>query len=278
MEFRRLGDGDYDIMAVFIAKYGFEALDMQYSFEVHGLKNNKQQKRSGDFYGFFDDANHLTGAFVFTNKRLMSGYFIDKEILKRVDFLKAIKHYSPLFVIGTQSCVDPIFNLLHRSLKQFTYDLCAFMMFPEEATVNSGDIQLIHAKDYDFKKAIEFLIEAEVAFGRNPKIINNLKQEIWEEAKASELYFLLHEDRIVAQGAIELETSQYCQVGGLYTAKIHRRRGYGEALMKAMVQIVKQKGKTPVLYVSKKNHTAVHLYEKMGFEVARACLSIHTEL
>ncbi len=278
MEFRRLGDGDCDAVARFLAEYGFEALDMLYSFEVFGLNNNKKQKRSGDFYGFFNDENLLTGAFVFTNKRLMSGYFIENEILKRVDFLKAIKQYSPLFMIGLQSCVDPVFDLLHRSLKQFVYDPCAFMTFPDALPVEETELKLVQAKDYNFQSAIDFLIESEVAFGRNPKIINNLKQEIWAEAKASELYFLLYQDRIVAQGAIELETKLYAQIGGVYTAKIHRRRGYGEAMMKALIAVARAKNKKPVLYVSKKNTQAVCLYEKMGFQTARACLSVHTEL
>jgi predicted GNAT family acetyltransferase len=137
---------------------------------------------------------------------------------------------------------------------------------------------LIQAKDFDFKQAIDFLIEAELAFGRSPKIINHLKQEIWEEAKASELFFLIENDKIVAQGAIELETSDYSQIGALYTAKNQRRHGYGEVVMKALIELVIKRKKTPVLYVSKKNMPAVQLYEKMGFEVVCDCLSVLTEL
>lgn len=278
MEFRRLVDGDYDALSAFMKAHGFEALDMQYSFEVFGLKNARNQKRSGDFYGYFNGEGSLTAAFVFTNKRLMSGYYVDPDVLKRVDFLKAIKQYSPLFIIGVQSCVDPIFNLLHRSLKQFVYDPCLLMTYSGSMEVGLQTVQLVQAKDYDFKKAIEFLIESEVAFGRNPKIINNLKQEIWEEAKASQLYFLLNDDRIVAQGSIEIETSEYGQIGGLYTAKIHRRRGYGQLMTKALVERIQHKGKMPVLYVSKKNTPAIQLYTALGFKAARTCLSVHTEL
>lgn len=278
MEFRRLVDGDYDALSVFMKAHSFEALDMAYSFEVFGLKNSKNHKRAGDFYGYFNREGSLVAAFIFTNKRLMSGYYVDSDVLRRVDFLKAIKQYSPLFIIGVETCVDPIFDLLHRSLKHFTYDPCWLMTYTETEDVGLKEGQIIQAKDYDFKKAIEFLIESEVAFGRNPKIINNLKQEIWEEAKASQLYFLLQDDRIVAQGSIEIETAEYGQIGGLYTAKIHRRRGYGQLMTKALVNLVLQKGKIPVLYVSKKNTPAIQLYHQLGFKAMRACLSVHTEL
>lgn len=278
MEFRRIWDGDQTVFEAFIETNQLHALDMVYSFETFGLKNLKQEKRSGDFYGFFDDGGRLKAAFIFTNKKLMSGYFEDKDVLKRVDFLKTIRQYAPLFMIGTQGVIDPIFDLLHRSLKSFVYDPCYLMAYPKDRKLPGKQGRLIQARTFDFKQAIDFLIEAEVAFGRNPKIINNLKQQIWDEAKAAELYFMIDEDRILAQGAIELETAAYAQIGGLYTAKIHRQRGHAEALMRSLIQLVLDREKTPILYVSKKNAPAVELYRKLGFETVGDMLSIHTEL
>jgi predicted GNAT family acetyltransferase len=47
----------------------------------------------------------------------------------------------------------------------------------------------------------------------------------------------------------------------------YRGRGYGNALLSALISRITQRGETPFLHVRTENVTAVGLYEKLGFKV-----------
>jgi hypothetical protein len=54
----------------------------------------------------------------------------------------------------------------------------------------------------------------------------------------------------------------------IYTAKEHRRKGCGEALVAALCRVVRGENKLPMLYAYADNTAAMELYDKMGFEEA----------
>jgi ribosomal protein S18 acetylase RimI-like enzyme len=88
-------------------------------------------------------------------------------------------------------------------------------------------------------------------------------------------YFGLHEDgQLVAMAGERLHITGFHEVSAVCTHPNYRGRGYGNALMSAVISRIIRRGETPFLHVRTEN-AAVGLYEKLGFTVrARLYLAV----
>lgn len=60
------------------------------------------------------------------------------------------------------------------------------------------------------------------------------------------------------------------------TAPLYRKKGYMKKLLQYIIRISKQQKKRCLhLEVSKDNHSAIHLYQKLGFEIMEECNKIY---
>ncbi len=59
----------------------------------------------------------------------------------------------------------------------------------------------------------------------------------------------------------------FCQLGGVYTARALRNRGIGSFLIKFLTREILRKRKMVSLFVKKENEAAIHVYQKAGFTV-----------
>ena len=80
----------------------------------------------------------------------------------------------------------------------------------------------------------------------------------------------IHENgRLIAAAGTHLVSPTYgvAAVGNVFTQTDYRGRGFGAATTSAVVVALLQRGISDiVLNVSQSNHTAIHLYEKLGFK------------
>lgn len=281
LEFKQLLPPQSLQTAVFLSQYPEETVELTGRFEKYGLTNTRLHKKEGDWYGAFCD-DTLTGVFQFSNHRSFLCHYTEEEILKKVVVLKTIRQYNPKNLSGTQQCIDPIYRMISKSVKDVRYAECWQMFAPAENPVPpaefGGTLTVVDARQYDSNRAMDFLIEAEKAFGRKPRLTSDLKIRISDREEQETYLFLLHGDTIAAQGMIEYHTSRYAQISAVYTARELRGKGYGTVLMQELMRRIRILGTQPALIVEKRNTAALSLYEKLGFVKGPASVVINIEM
>ncbi|SHJ84830.1 GNAT family N-acetyltransferase [Paramaledivibacter caminithermalis] len=265
-DFKLLRNKDMDLVMCYLEKRHFESTFIIDSIEKYGLENNMLYKKNGDYYGYFRDGK-LMGIFSFNNMGSFTCYYDDDKVLNKVVLLKAVKKYKPKYIFGIERIIKPLWTRLEKTFKFYKYDECSYMILNKNNFKSfSTDKKIINAKNYDFSKSIDFLIEVEKAFERNPKTINELKNSVYERIGDEEYLYLLDKGEIVAQAVIKTTTSRINQIEGVYTLPKHRGNGYAKAIVSKLCQNIIDKKKIPALIVSKKNDAAIQTYRKIGFE------------
>ncbi len=265
-EFTLLGNEDINNAKDYLNKRPIINSFMINNIEKYGIKNIEYQKRSGDYYGYFVN-NILKGVFFFNNMGVLNFCYDDKRILNKIILLKTIKKHKPNYIFGPTELVAPLYKCMEKTTKCYKYDDCMYMTLGKEDFKPwiSQDL-IINAKDFDFSKSINFLIEVEKSFGRNPHAINELKNKIYDRTKEEEYMYLLEKDEIKAQAFIQTVTSLVNEIGGVYTTNKSRGKGFAKAIVSKLCDRIIQRNKIPTLIVSKTNTEALKVYNTIGFK------------
>ncbi|WP_432401780.1 GNAT family N-acetyltransferase [Wukongibacter sp. M2B1] len=265
-DFKLLKNQDKHVVMDYLEKNHIESTFIIGNIEKYGLKNNKLKKNNGDYYGYFNDGD-LKGIFSFTNMGSFICHYEDDRILNKIVLLKAVKKYKPKYIFGMKKMIEPLWKKLERTFEWYSYDDCNYMILnSKEFEYFTSDMKIVKAKDFDFFKAVDFLIEVEKAFNRKPKTVNELKNSVYERIGEEEYLYLLNEDKVVAQGVIKTTTSKINQIEGVYTLPEYRGNGYAKAIVSKLCKNIIDKGKLPALIVSKTNESAKNAYERIGFK------------
>jgi predicted GNAT family acetyltransferase len=72
---------------------------------------------------------------------------------------------------------------------------------------------------------------------------------------------------LVAMAGERLHVTGFTEISAVCTHPQYRGRGYGNALMSALISGITKRGETPFLHVRTENVAARRLYEKLGFTV-----------
>ena len=72
---------------------------------------------------------------------------------------------------------------------------------------------------------------------------------------------------LVAMAGERLHLSGFTEISAVCTHPQYRGRGYGNALLSALISRIMRRGETPILHVRTQNVYALRLYEKLGFKV-----------
>jgi ribosomal protein S18 acetylase RimI-like enzyme len=83
-----------------------------------------------------------------------------------------------------------------------------------------------------------------------------------------------HDGEIVAMAGERLRCDGFVEISAVCTAPDHRGRGLARRLVAAVVSGIRAQGAEPFLQVLADNHTALRLYESMGFETARVTTGV----
>lgn len=264
--FRLLRNRDMNIVMNYLERRHVESTFIIDSIEKYGFENNMLLKKNGDYYGYFYEEN-LMGIFSFNNMGSFTCYYDDDRVLNKVALLKAVKKYKPKFMIGMEKIIRPLWKRLEKIFKWYEYDECYYMLLNKHKFKNFPcDKEIINAKNYEFSKSIDFLIEVEKAFNRKPKTINELKNSVYERIGEEEYLYLLDNGEIVSQAVIKTTTSRINQIEGVYTLPRYRGNGYAKALVSILCNNIIERGKIPALIVSKTNDSAIQAYRDIGFE------------
>ncbi len=78
-------------------------------------------------------------------------------------------------------------------------------------------------------------------------------------------YGVFDEERLVAVGGTHIRSKDLCLLGGIYTAKDHRMRGYAAQVTSAVTKEALREAPIVSLLVVSTNRPAIRLYEKLGY-------------
>jgi predicted GNAT family acetyltransferase len=82
------------------------------------------------------------------------------------------------------------------------------------------------------------------------------------------VYLGIHDaGSLVAMAGERLHLTGFTEISAVCTHPQYRGRGYGNALVSALIVRIMRRGEIPFLHVRTENVTAVGLYEKLGFKV-----------
>lgn len=83
-------------------------------------------------------------------------------------------------------------------------------------------------------------------------------------------YFGVRVDgQLVSVAGQRMHLVEFIEVSGCVTRPEHRKKGYQSAVIKAVINNILSKGKTPFLHVNENNRNAISVYQSLGFETRR---------
>ncbi len=89
-----------------------------------------------------------------------------------------------------------------------------------------------------------------------------------EKNFSCQLYFaLLENEKIVSKANTNAISTHFFQIGGVYTLKDFRSRGYASALVKHIALEAKSLNRQAILFVKKENPSAIKAYSNAGFVI-----------
>ncbi|MDM8534713.1 GNAT family N-acetyltransferase, partial [Clostridiaceae bacterium HSG29] len=202
--------------------------------------------------------------FVFSNNNILHLSFVDDSVLKKVDLLRAIKFYRPVIIKGKKDNLEKIIKLFEKSILKIKTNDFYIMKYSGEkiesdCMTDKIDIECIN-------NSFEFLVNVEKAFDRNPKLLNDIRTKNLKKYNLNEYFAFTDDNRIIAQGMLENKGKNNIVIGGIYTDKNYRKRGYARKIVEKLVKEVINNNKIPILLVKKDNENAINLYKNIGFE------------
>ena len=66
-----------------------------------------------------------------------------------------------------------------------------------------------------------------------------------------------------------MQLDDYVEISAVCVDDAHRGKGLANRLIRVLQHDIARRGQTPVLHVFEHNHTAIALYERLGFAVRR---------
>jgi ribosomal protein S18 acetylase RimI-like enzyme len=83
---------------------------------------------------------------------------------------------------------------------------------------------------------------------------------------------LRHEGRLIAMAGERLHPPGWTEISAVCTDAGFRGQGLATRLIGAVVHGIRERGETPFLHTSAENHTAIRLYESLGFRLRRTVM------
>lgn len=227
-----------------------------------GLDNQEDQRRCGDYYGYFLKGN-LVGILPFYNMGSCIPLYKDDVVIE--PFAEIMLQRPFEILMGMQHVVKPLYDIISSEMNPVSYqDSSYFINNKFSPTVLEG-VNFVKASDIDLNRAAAFVKDAYWQGFSHSYSFNEAQEFVMQRTSEEEFLFLLVEDKIVAQAYIQAATKEISQIGGVFTLEEARGKGYCKAILSEMCQGIIAKGKTPTLIVRNDNYPAISAYASLGF-------------
>ncbi|MBP2659760.1 MAG: hypothetical protein H6Q69_2792 [Firmicutes bacterium] len=227
-----------------------------------GLDNRKDQRRCGDYYGYFSKG-HLVGILPFYNMGSCIPLFHEEEVIEP---FAQIMIQRPLEVlIGMKKFVKPLYDIISGEKNTLTYQESSYFVNKSLTPFQLEDSSFAEANELDHHRVVDFVKDAYWQGFHQQYSLEEVEAFLEQRAIEEEFLFLMAEGKMVAQAYIQAATDEINQIGGVYTVEEERGKGYCKALVSKLCQNIILRGKTPTLIVRKNNFSAVRAYTSLGF-------------
>lgn len=169
-------------------------------------------------------------------------------------------------VIGLKDDVEFLDSIIFRRIRgKIDYLLMhreSMDLFPITDTglyrATSKDLSSLLPLEYEYQ-CEEVLLNAKDLNKQATK--ENFRQKLQTNAN----YMYKIEDTVVSKASTSQQSFYYTLVGGVFTWKHLRNRGYSTTLLKFLINDQNREGYKSALFVKTENQAAIHIYKKLGF-------------
>lgn len=229
----------------------------------YGLDNNKDLRRCGDYYGYFEE-DELKGVLPIYNLGSCIPHF---EAPGAVPYFSEImKEREFGYLLGMSSVVDPLYEAIkdYKVVNENSDDSYFVNNDFKPFVIDGLDIEDYSLVDKD--KADEFIMDSRNRGFNESVTREQAARSIANRPPEEDVILELKDGECVALALIQTTTSKISQIGGVYTSVEHRGKGYCKAVVSELCRRIIERGKIPTLMVKKANTPAVKAYTALGFK------------
>lgn len=161
-------------------------------------------------------------------------------------------HFRLLQTIGDIVPADSPVDVFCR------YEVQEFCIHETALEAPPSDLKLNQGKPQDLDKLYFFYQQSLNMKRTKVELKRNLAQD--------KVIYLKKLGKVASAALTHCETDEAGLIGGVYTPKMHRQKGYSKACMLELMHWLKRENKTPCLFYEKNNTPAKNLYQKLGFK------------
>ena len=259
---RLLNNLDKPMVLKYLDKHHIECTFLIGNVISFSLENDVNLRRGADYYGYFE-SNALKGIVGFYNLgSCIPHYEVPEAIPYFADLLKS-KVFDTL--LGMEKIVKPLYDEIKDSKQLETYSEDSYYINDNFTPYNLGNVDFVGAKTAPTDKATHFIMEAFKDGFRSVKTPEEISKMLNEKSSEEDFLFLVKDGEIKAQANVQTYTSKFNQIGGVFTLRSERGKGYCKATVSEICKLILARGKTPTLMVRKNNTPAVSAYQSLGF-------------
>lgn len=258
-----LTDKDRDKVIEYLKSDGIAGAFIMSNFLAFGLTNRPDQRRCGDYYGYFS-GDHLIGILPFYNMGSCIPLFKKEEVIEPFAEIMIQRPFEAL--IGVKKFVQPLYHAIAGEKKAAAYQDSSYLVNRKLKPFCLENVSFAGPEELDADRVLDFVTDAYWQGFHYRYTREEVKKFVEQRTREEELLFLLTaEDEIVAQAYIQAVTGEINQIGGVYTLEKERGKGYCKALMSKLCESIIRRGKVPSLIVRKDNISAMRAYASLGF-------------
>jgi predicted GNAT family acetyltransferase len=134
----------------------------------------------------------------------------------------------------------------------------------------AGDPACRHPAEAELTEAVELrraFMREHLDPRMRPEHDEDAREFVHRQHRAGHLWVIARESRLVATSAVGAGVAEMVQIGGVYTRREHRGRGYARAVVASSLVELRARGvRKAVLFTGEEMTAARHAYRALGFE------------
>jgi RimJ/RimL family protein N-acetyltransferase len=252
---RVLTDKDKNMVLSYLYRHNIETSLLTENVITFGLNNNKNNKSSGNYYGYFEE-NEMKGILPFYNYGGCLPHYESTKAIK--EFAEIMANSKVDTLMGMEYIVEPLFILMREIKELQFYAQTDYLINENFKPFVLEDVEFVKGNELPSKMTSLFIKKAlEEGF----KLSNSDE----DTSMKDNFIFLIKDDEIKAQASIQTNTDKLAHIGSVFTISSERNKGYCKAVVSEVCKRIEAIGKLPALLVRKNNTPAINAYKALGF-------------
>ena len=260
---RLLTQDDKKIILEYLQRNEIETSFLYANIIEFGVDNIQDIRRCADYYGFFN-GKVLKGILPFYNLGSCIPHYEDAAAVPL--FAEIMKDRKFEFLLGMENVIKPLYEEI-KSYKEINgYDESSYFTNRNFKPFILGGVDFINADGISNEDVVDFILDGRINGFNQFSTREDIRKTLIQRGEEEEFIIAEKDGKMVAQACVQTYTPQINQIGGVYTIKDERGKGYCKAIVSEMCSRIIAKNKVPTLSVKKNNIPAVKAYTALGFQ------------